>query len=249
MRIKKFFGIFLCFLVVLLPIKIYCSFAGNGFERSEWFADICLSSLISIVFFSAKLDTHGKTEFPAFVRNLPLATLCMAIAAMFLWNAFLFFKVSPADDLTMQYKILSIMSLSSAATLILSAFSHLRGDNFFKKFQLAAFFPIIYFIISLICFLSLSVKADAFDVAAQSFLALFFVYYSQIFIRCGKKINVIKRVVVLSCCSLATCLMAYITPSVFTGGFMAVAGSTAILYLFVSVYATLLTYECAKIEN
>jgi hypothetical protein len=246
MNIKKMpFLIFLIAGIILWPIKFVFSFTNNKMEYNIVFGFICLAVLAIIIISCFYFDNGNFGN--EFKSDLTLGTLCSGISASFIWCALSFLKDHAPEDIQGQYFIMFLLSCTVAISFFIISISHFTGKNKFKSMQLFIFAPAIYFLFSLTLFLSFDAGTpNPYNIIAQSFLALFFIYFTQFFLKCTKKINIEKRLLALGLPSVLAAV-SFTVPALFSNpSANSVLTSTSVAHTLVAFY--IITFLFKKVN-
>jgi hypothetical protein len=231
--------------LLLLLIKFVFSFSRNGMEYNIVFGAICLLSALGISVSCFWIPNEDLEFFHKFKKNPLMGFACAIICVSFALLAASFWKDTPPNDLKKQYPIMFFLSCVSSFVFAFSSFSHFTGKNKFKFLQILIFAPVIYFIFSLTFFLSLdSGTPDPYNVISQSFLSLFFVYYTQVFVGCSKKINIPKRLVAFGLPSILS-VFSFAIPKIFLSNFSwsYVLSLAPLTHILIVIYIALFLYD------
>ncbi|MDR2074489.1 MAG: hypothetical protein LBP36_03955 [Oscillospiraceae bacterium] len=247
MEVRSFFWIVLSFFCIFVPMKIFSELSVNHFDRSYWFAFLCLIALMSTIVCGTRIKTKGDIV-PSL--NTGLGCFGFLIASLFLWNSYTFSVSIPVEGLNVSYKIMSVISIFVAVVFAIVSYSHFKRENLFKKFsffRLFVFLPSVYFLISLTFSLVLATTPDPYSMAAQSAILIFLVYFSLVFVKKDTKINVKKRLFTFSSLSFVISSLAYI-PFLIKNSFVFASADTSmsLSYLLISLYALFFCLQIAK---
>ncbi|GMB10512.1 MAG: hypothetical protein NkDv07_0326 [Candidatus Improbicoccus devescovinae] len=244
MKWATIYRITVVFLVIFTIIRFVFPAPNDSFGSPTWAIILFLASALAIFGCCLKIGTNGLKVFEEIKPNVILFGLCIAIAIGFCWCGVSFWRdlvaKSVSKDLEKQYMFMIPAAILAVLTFIISGFSHLTGENKFKKAQFLVFGPVIYFVISIVIFLALSVNPDAYLIISQGSLALFFVYYSQIFVTCVKKVNIIRRLLFFAVISFVSTVAGRLV-LVFRGDTTGAGVNLAsnFTYILVGIYAIL----------
>ena len=230
---KIVYALLALFAVTILPVKIFLSFYNIEALKSPAFALTFITVIFLIMFFASR----SKSDLAHFVTSPILALSSLLCFFSCLWTCTSYFKGPAPDDLKVQYFFMSFISALSAFFFLFVAISHFSGKNMFKKFQILIFAPSLKYLLSLTLFFSFDVGTpDVFNVASQSFLLMFFVYYTQNYVECVKKTP--KRSAVFGIPAILVTL-SYTMHSIFSSHFNSLQFVTSVMYLVTSIYIAL----------
>jgi hypothetical protein len=230
---------------ILLLIKFVFSFLKNGMEYNLVFGAVCLLSALGISISCFWISNEDLKSFYKFKKNLPMGSICALVCIAFALLAIAFWKDAAPADLKKQYPIMFFLSCVASLAFAFFSFSHFTGKNKFKFLQILIFAPAVYFIFSLTLFLSFDAGTpDPYNVIAQSFLSLFFVYYTQIFVKCSNKINIPKRLVAFGLPSILA-LLSFAIPAIFSSRFscFSVLSLAPLTHTLAIIYIALFLFE------
>lgn len=200
--------IFIFSLLTIVPINLYYSIVGSGFEKSILF--FCTIAVVAAVFFVFSFLSKDKISYFRSNKNPYIGIISLIASVSFLWNALEYIVSDTSSDAFFQTLLMLILSVASAVTFVFVAFNYFLGKNMFKKAQILIFFPTLWFIIKMVSFLSISDDMpNQYNVALSTFMLLFLFNHTQIFVTSTDK-NVTKRLFMFGLpaidCSLMFCI-------------------------------------------
>lgn len=186
MKFKIPWTIFAISLLTVLPFKIYLSVVGSEFDKSLVFG--CTLGVLYLVFLGFVFMNREKVTYFRSYRDPFVGTVSLVLSACFFANSVSYVVCESNPNMFLQLLILCIASAMSGVTFLLISLNYFIGKNMFKKAQVTVFFPIIWFVARTISFLSISQESpDQYDVALCSFILLFFLYHTQIYVSATEK--------------------------------------------------------------
>ncbi len=206
MKSKMQWIIFVFSLLTLVPLKLYSSIAGTGFEKSPIFFSFSL--VIMAVFFVFCFLSKDRITCFRSVRNPYIGIISLAVSASFVWNAAEYIIAGAlSHDGFLQTLLMFIFSAASAVTFIFIALNYFSGKNMFTKAQILILFPTLWFIIKMVSYLNITNDVpDQYDVTLSAFMLLFLFNHSQLFVT-STDINVTKRLFMFGLPSVSCSLM------------------------------------------
>lgn len=203
--------IFIASLLTITPFKIYSSMLGTGFEKSVFFAIILAA--IALVFFGFVFFSKDRITTFHSSKNPYIGIVSVVLSASFLWNALSYILCDTSNNSFIQTLLMFIFAVGSSITFILIALNYFLGQNMFKKAQIAIFFPVLWFTVKMIMFLSIEDGSpDPYNIILNSFVLLFLFYHTQIFVTAVEK-NMFKKLFVFGLPSVILSLM-YCIPEI-----------------------------------
>ena len=222
--------------IVTLPVKIILEFINPNYVRSTVFAVIFSVCVFLMMILSSRLAKHEQNNSP--MKNMPLAIVSFLCSCSHIWGFISYFKGPAPDDNKFQYFFLSILSILSSLFFLFVSYSHYSGKNLFKKFQILLFCPILFYLVSLTVFFSFEIGTpSAYNVAGQSLILMFLVYYSNYYVTCSKK--VLKQRSFVFGIPAAIVSASYSIPALCLNSFGSINSVTSIVYLMTAVYISL----------
>ena len=191
MNRKTIIIILLALGIITCPVKIVMEIMNPGSVRSMMFAIIFAVCVFLMSIFSSGLAKYDNKEYS--FKNPILAIFSgLSAAALLAYSAVLFNSSAPSDA-SFQYFGLSCCSVLSALFFGGVSYSHMTGKNFFRKLHFMLFFPIVMYVISLTLFFSFELDdPNAYNILSQALMLMFFVYYSNFYVKYSNK-NYVKR--------------------------------------------------------
>ena len=171
---------------VIFPVKMIMELIDYSSVRTTAFACVFSACVFLTMIFSAFL--YEKKERECSFKNMPLAVVSAVCCLLYLWSAFCYFKSQAPSDSKVKYFLMTVFCALSSLFFVFVFYAHLKGENLFKKAQIIVYMPFFAYLISLMLFFSFELgKPDAYNVLAQSLTLMFFVYYSNFYVRCSNK--------------------------------------------------------------
>lgn len=178
---------------VFVPLKVTSVFSPLEFVDSAWFA-IAFFALVGIIYLLTRFSNKIQIDNLEVRRNIPLGILSVLIAVGFFFCISSYYGAN-VYDFEWQPIIMSFLSIFSLIAFLIMAFAHFTGKNLFESVVVFLFFPVLWFAFDLILFLSIqNDNSDIYDISLTAFLALFFLYYTQVYSTASKR-NIIKLLI------------------------------------------------------
>lgn len=200
--------IFIVSLLTFTPFKIYSSIAETGLEKSVVFSVILL--VISLIFLGSVFFSKGKIINFYSSKNPYIGITSIILSISFLWNALTYIFCETSNSSFIQTLLMLILAIASSVTFVFIALNYFLGKNMFKSAQILVFFPVLWFTIKMVSFLSISENnPNPYDVALSSTMLLFLLYHTQIFVTATDK-NMTNKLFIFGMpavvCSLMYCI-------------------------------------------
>lgn len=176
---------------IIFPVKIIIEFMNYSWARSTTFACIFSACVFLTMIFSLFLCDKKSKEYS--IKNMSLALTSAICGLLYLWSFFCYFKNPAPSDAKFRYSLMTVLFVLSSLFFVFVFFAHFQGKNLFKKVQFIVYAPSFAYLVSLMLFFSFEMgKPDAYNILAQFLTLMFFVYYSNFYVRCFNK-NFKKR--------------------------------------------------------
>ena len=222
--------------IVTLPVKIVMEFVNPGLLKSTVFAAVFGICILLMAIFSSKLVLKNDIKYSS--KNVVLAFLSAVCCLGILWSAIAHFSVPSPSDVQFQYWLFNFFCLLSSLFFAGVSYSHLSGNNVFRKMQFIVFSPILMYITSLTVFFTFEFDdPSAYEVLGQSLMLLFFVYYSHFYIKLSEK-NYLKRCFAFGVPAVVVNLCHYI-PRLVTNPVGSVNSVSSISSILICAYVSL----------
>lgn len=246
MKSKVHWIIFILSMLTLVPIKLYSSIVGTGFEKSIIF--FSLNAITLGAFFLFSFLSKDKISCFRSVKNPYIGIISLIASGVFIWNAM--GLVSPSPDTFFQNLLMLVFSIASAVTFLFIALNYFLGRNMFTKAQILIFFPTLWFIIKMVSFLSISDDMpDQYDVSLNAFMLLFLLNHTQLFVTSTDK-NITKRLFMSGlpavACSVMFCVPEIIHQMQTTETINHLELSTLVTQLVLGVYTCFVLIDIQK---
>ncbi len=171
---------------VIFPVKMIMELIDYSSVRTTFFACIFSACVFLSMIFSAFLYEKKESEYS--FKNMPLSVISAVCCFFYLWSSFCHFQSQAPSDSKVQYFFVAVFYALSSLFFIFAFCAHFKGENLFKKVQFIVYMPFFAYLVSLMLFFSFELgKPDAYNVLAQSLTLMFFVYYSNFYVRCSNK--------------------------------------------------------------
>lgn len=203
--------IFIISLFTVVPTKLYSSIIQNGFDKSIIFFFIV--SLVFIAFLISTIMCKDKILSFKSYKNPYIGVTSLILSSSFFFNAVSYIIYESNSRSFFQSLAMFILSILSGITFILISLNYFLGKNMFTKAQFMIFSPVLWFIANTISFLSISDDTpDQYNVALNSFMLLFFLYHTQVFVTSIDR-NIVKRLFAFGLPAI-TCSIIYCIPQI-----------------------------------
>lgn len=248
MNLKLSWIPFAASLITVVPIKIYSSVSGNGWDKSAIFL-IAVTTMIVITALCIALS-EKDVKIIRMRKNLPVGITALLSSALIAWSGVSYLIDATVYNSDRHPLIAAILSFLSAVTFAMIAFSFITGKNLFKKAQIMIFFPSVMLGLFMISFLSMSNNSpDPYNVLQNALFLLFLLYQSQVFITFVNR-GTVKRLFLFGMPAIIASVM-YNVPSLITDfgnglDFKYVSVSSCLSFLAISLYMIFLFIECAN---
>ena len=188
---KRIWRIFWITLVIALPVRLYQTLflleADTGFYTDGYLT----TAIVFIALMAGCVLLYADTaRSPAPVPELPLQSLPTAAAAMF--TGFLFCGQSlfsllgvPSVENTVMNGILAAAGILAGIILLLQAYGHAVGKNFWRNHPIPALLPPLWGCVCLVALFitysgSVNIAENVYDTFSVVFLLLFFFAYAKL---------------------------------------------------------------------
>lgn len=188
---KRIWRIFWITLVIALPVRLYQTLflleADTGFYTDGYLT----TAIVFIALMVGCLLLYADTaRSPAPVSELPLQSLPAAVMAMF--TGFLFCGQSlfsllgvPSVENTVMNGILAAAGILAGIILLVQAYGHAVGKNFWRDHPLPALLPPLWGCVCLVALFitysgSVNIAENVYDTFSVVFLLLFFFAYAKL---------------------------------------------------------------------
>ena len=188
---KRIWRIFWITLVIALPVRLYQTLflleADTGFYTDGYLT----TAIVFIALMAGCVLLYADTaRSPAPVPELPLQSLPTAAAAMF--TGFLFCGQSlfsllgvPSVENTVMNGILAAAGILAGIILLLQAYGHAVGKNFWRNHPIPALLPPLWGCVCLVALFitysgSVNIAGNVYDSFSVVFLLLFFFAYAKL---------------------------------------------------------------------
>ena len=193
MKFKSIWFVSAILLFIFVPLKIVSFYQNLEIANTGWFTALFLILLFIIPLLAGfeKLNMENIQVR----KNIPLGIVSLLVAASFAWCIPTYYFDTTQYDLEWQPLIMGLLSLLTCITFIMMAIAFFLGRNLFSKASFFVFCPVFWFAFDMILFLSMqNSSVNVYNIALTSFLALFFLYYTQVF-STSSKLNIVKLMV------------------------------------------------------
>lgn len=181
--------------LILTIAKIFFSLNSTGLEKSTIFfacSVVIFIAYAAFIFFKGENLESAKLYKPN--KNPYLGLTSLLLSASFLWNSFSLVTSSPSSDSFFQNFFFLVMSFVSVFSCAALSFSYFSGKNKFERAPILIFFPVFWFIVKMVSYLSISDDTpDQYDVVSTSFILLFFMSQIKLFVNIPNSKNTIKK--------------------------------------------------------
>ena len=179
--------------LVFAPLKIASAFYPMNFVESVYFVGLFLVVLVAMYVVSKVTDINIQNL--EVKRNIPLGILSLIISVCFYFCISSFYNDTTLYDFEWQPVLMALLSIFSIVSFLIMAFVHFTGKNVFPQLSFFLFCPVFWFALDMILFLSIqNDNSDVYDIALTAFLALFFLYYTQVYSTSSER-NIVKLTV------------------------------------------------------
>lgn len=194
LKFKKVWITFVLALIISVWSKVYIvSHELNPFKLTVFLLVFAMIFVVLAIAIASSKDIKQKMEIR---KNIFLGSLSILVSVCFGILTFLYILDKSKYDFIVQHLIMILFSIIACITFALISITFLTGKNKFISSQTLIFGPTLFYIGVMINFLTIAnSNADPFDAAANSFILLFFVYHSNVFVKMSQKIMA-KRVFV-----------------------------------------------------
>ena len=195
--------------LILTIVKIFFSLNNPGFEKSTaFFVCSVLVFLAFAAFIFFKEESLENLQLYKPNKNLYLSVTSLLLSASFLWNSFSLVTSSPSSESFFENFFFLVMSFVSVFSCIMLSFSYFSGKNKFERAPILIFFPVFWFIVKMVSYLSISDDTpDQYDVIATSFILLFFINQIKLFVEIPNRKNTIKKLFIFGAPATVSSLM------------------------------------------
>ena len=177
-------------ILVFAPLKIASAFYPMDFVESGYFVGLFLVILVAMYVISKV--TNINIQNLEVKRNIPLGILSLIISVCFYFCISSFYNDTTLYDFEWQPVLMALLSIFSIVSFLIMAFVHFSGKNVFPQLAFFLFCPVFWFALDMILFLSIqNDNSDVYDIALTAFLALFFLYYTQVYSTSSER-NIVK---------------------------------------------------------
>lgn len=231
---------------IIFPVKVILELVNSSLVRTTTFALIFSACVFLAMLFSAFL--YEKKEKEYLFRNMPLTVISAACCFLYLWSSFCYFRNPAPSDSKVKYFLVAIFFALSSLFFLFVFCAHFRNKNMFKKAQIIVYMPFFAYLLSLMLFFSFEIgRPDAYNILAQSLTLLFFVYYSNFYVRCYDK-NFKRRCFVFGIPAVFVTLC-YSVPNLIRNfeGFNSLNTVLQITYIATSAY--IFTFLASDLKN
>ncbi len=233
---------------VFVPLKITSDLNSLSFVQSGWFTGIFLVLVFSL-FLLVKFSKIN-IENLEINKNIPLGIVSILVAGGFFLCISTYYYDKSLYDFEWQPIVMAVLSILSLMSFLLMAITFFTGKNLFSKASFFLFCPVFWFAFDMILFLSIqNDNSDIYDITFTASLALFFLYYTQVFSTSSKS-NIAKLVlgigvpsVILMLTKCVPLMINYINDSSLVTN---VQSSTCIMESLVGIFIALAVIDAYK---
>ncbi len=187
MELDRIFSMFLFAFFTLVPSKLFFTFSALAYEKSVLFFAV---NVIVFLVFAVSLHFLKEKEEKIYIveSNVCLAITSLLVCISFLWHAFTLLVDTSTSYPFFQSILTFISSSVSSAAFFLVFLSFFYGKNKISSVPILLFFPVFWFIIKMVSFLSISDETpDQYEVFLDSFLLLFLLNHIRVFVNVNRK--------------------------------------------------------------
>ncbi len=192
-------------ILVLAPLKVISEFLNIKFVESQVYSLIFLFVILCIVsIISREKDSTNGLKNLEINKNIYLGITSLLVSMSFFWCISVYYSDTSQYDFEWQPVAMAILSILSCISFLIMSVVFFTGKNIFTKVPFFLFCPIFWFTLDMILFLSIqNDNNNVYDICLTGFLALFFVYYTQVFATCSDR-NIVKTIlsIGISCIAL-----------------------------------------------
>ncbi|MBP3320173.1 MAG: hypothetical protein J6K87_00795 [Clostridia bacterium] len=195
MNLKTIWRTLVAVLVLIIaPLKVISNFVNIKFVESQWYAVVAMTVVLLIALVVARENfSTNNMKLMEINKNIFLGFSSILVSLSFFWCISVYYSDTTQYDFEWQPVAMAILSILSCISFLIMAIVFFTGKNIFAKVPFFLFCPIYWFTLDMILFLSIqNDNNDIYDICLTGFLALFFVYYSQIFATSSDS-NIIKK--------------------------------------------------------
>ncbi len=226
--------------IFMVPIKLFASFTGSSLDKSLGFFIFVATALLLflvLVFLNSKRSPVSYE----INQNPYLGTAGLLVATSFAWYAVNLITLPTSSNEFFQNLCFLLLSLASAITFIFIAVSYFLGKNQISKVPILIFFPVFWYIVKMVSFLSISASTpDQYEIAMDSFILLFLLNQIKVFTKLPGSKNITGRLLMFGFPAVVSFLM-FCIPEIFfqtqaEGGINSVYFSYLVIQIAVSLY-------------
>lgn len=185
-------------ILVLAPVKVISEFLNIKFVESQVYSLIFLFVILCIVLVISreKFSVNGLKNLEI-NKNIYLGITSLLVSMSFFWCISVYYNDTSQYDFEWQPVAMAILSILSCISFLIMSIVFFTGKNVFAKVPFFLFCPIFWFTLDMILFLSIqNDNNNVYDICLTGFLALFFVYYTQVFATCSER-NIVKTILAI----------------------------------------------------
>ena len=253
MKFKNIWFISAILFFDFIPLKVVSFYQNIEFVNSGWFIGLFLLLIFLVPLLAGfeKLDMDNIDVR----KNIPLGIVSLFVSLSFFWCIPTYYADTTQYDLEWQPIMMGLLSILTCITFIIMSITFFIGKNLFSKASFFIFCPVFWFAFDMILFLSMqNNNVNVYNIALTAFLALFFLYYTQVF-STSSKMNIIKLMVGLGVPAVLLAIPRWINAMIqllgnSKGELSDVELSTCTMEAVVSVYIVLVMIDiCRQIQD
>ncbi len=207
MKLKFLWPLFIVVSFILVPVKIFASFTGSGFDKSTEFFIISMIAMISFFVFAFFYSKHNLKTYEI-NKNPYLGISSLLVGSSFIWYTVGLITSHTSSDAFFQNLFSLVFAIASGIAFLFIALSYFFGKNKISQIPVLIFFPIFWYVSKMVSFLSISDSTpDQYEVAMCSFILLFLLNQIKIFVKIPGGKNTIKKLLMFGFPAVVTSLM------------------------------------------
>lgn len=200
--------------VFMIPIKLFASFTKSGLDKS---VEFFIFSVAALLLFLVLVFLNSKRNPQAYEinRNPYLGTASLLVTASFSWHAVSLITSPTASNEFFQNLFFFLLSIVSGVTFLFVAASYFLGKNKLSRVPLLIFFPVFWYIVKMVSFLSISTSTpDQYEIAMNSFILLFLLNQIKVFAKLPSSENTVGKLLMFGFPAVVSFLM-FCIPEIF----------------------------------
>ena len=203
MTIKNLWVSFVISMLILIPMKVMVSFSLLPYISEQIFTIFGVVWLAVVIILGIIFKPNQKNV--SVKKNNYLALSSLVVCVAFFGCIAAYFNDQSKYDFAWQPFMMSFLSILSCVSFVLFSATFFTGKNILNKASFFLYCPVLWFSLYMLIFMSIYTSdVDVFEVISAALLALFIIYYTQVF-STSSNANIFKLVYLTGIPAIISC--------------------------------------------